>query len=181
MQTVLEKNTSSSLIADMVAFQKAFYKTHTTKDVHFRIEKLRQLQKSIERHKEDIFEALHKDFRKSDFETFATEIALILDEIKIMLQNTKDWAKPQSVRGSLLNFPSTNYLYPEPYGVVLVIGAWNYPLQLTLLPAIGAIAAGNTVIIKPSELSTHTSAIIKIIVEEVFETKHVSVVEGGVE
>ena len=181
MQTVLETNTKSSFITDLVAYQKAFYKTHTTKDVNFRLEKLKLLQKSIERHKEDIFEALHKDFRKSNFETLATEIALVLEEIKIMLQHTKDWSKPQSVRGSLLNFPSTNYLYPEPYGVVLVIGAWNYPLQLTLLPAIGAIAAGNTVIIKPSELSANTSAIIRTIVEEVFEAKYVAVVEGGVE
>ncbi|GAB4491158.1 MAG: aldehyde dehydrogenase [Raineya sp.] len=180
MQSTLDIPKTNT-IADLVAYQKAFYKTHQTKEIHFRLEALKKLQKSIERHKEDIFEALRKDFRKSDFETFATEIALILDEIKIMLQNTKEWSKPQSVRGSLLNFPSTNYLYPEPYGTVLVIGAWNYPLQLTLLPAIGAIAAGNTVIIKPSELSNHTSAIIRTIIEEVFQTQHVSVVEGGVE
>lgn len=180
MQTTLE-TPQTATFSDLVASQRAFFRTHTTKNVHFRLEKLKQLQKSVERHKEDIFEALHQDFRKSDFETFATEIALILDEIKIMLHNVKEWAKPQPVRGSLLTFPSTNYLYPEPYGTVLVIGAWNYPLQLTLLPAIGAIAAGNTAILKPSELAAHSSKIIKTIVEEVFDSQHVCVVEGGVE
>ncbi len=167
-------------IAEIVARQKAFFRTHKTLDISFRLQKLKALQKAILRHQEAIFQALEKDFRKPTFETFATEIALILDEIKIMLENVKQWAKPQAVRGSWLLFPSASYLYPEPYGTVLIIGAWNYPLQLTLLPAIGAIAAGNTAIIKPSELSANTSAVIKTIVTEVFEPAHVCVIEGGV-
>jgi aldehyde dehydrogenase (NAD+) len=179
MDVLVEKNTNT--LADLVARQKAYFKTHQTKDVSFRLEKLSLLQKAIERHQDDIFEALHKDFKKSSFETFATELALILDEIKMMKENLKDWTRAKSVRGSLLNFPSTNYLYPEPYGTVLVIGAWNYPFQLTVLPAIGAIAAGNTVIMKPSELAVHTSRIIKEVIKEVFEDNYVAVVEGGVE
>ncbi|MCS6795562.1 MAG: aldehyde dehydrogenase family protein, partial [Raineya sp.] len=169
METLQENLVEShSQIADIVARQKAFFRTHKTLDISFRLQKLKDLQKAIQRYEGAIFEALEKDFRKSTFETFATEIALILDEIKIMLENVRQWAKPQPVRGSWLLFPSSSYLYPEPYGTVLVIGAWNYPLQLTIVPAVGAIAAGNCVIIKPSELASHTSAVIKKIISEVF-------------
>jgi len=180
MEVLVEKNRTSPLI-DLVARQKAYFKTHITKDVSIRLEKLSLLQRSIERHREDIYEALNKDFKKSNFESFVSELALVFDEIKIMKENLKEWARPKSTRGSILNFPSTNYLYPEPYGTVLVIGAWNYPFMLTLMPAIGAIAAGNTVIMKPSELSVQTAAILQVIVKEVFEEDYVAVVEGGVE
>jgi|JI8StandDraft_2_1071088.scaffolds.fasta_scaffold07250_5 aldehyde dehydrogenase (NAD+) len=181
MEVLVEKNIVANPIKDLIARQKSFFKTHKTKEVAYRLEKLNLLQRSIERHKEDIFEALHKDFRKSNFESFVSEVALVIDEIKVMKENLKDWARPKSTRGSILNFPSTNYLYPEPYGTVLVIGAWNYPFQLTVLPAVGAIAAGNTVVIKPSELPPHTSKIIKVIMQEAFEEEYVGVIEGGVE
>lgn len=181
MITTFDSRVAYLSITEVVARQRAFFLTHQTLSVPFRLQKLKDLQKSIENNQEAIFDALQKDFRKSHFETFATEIALLLDEIKLMSENLSQWAKPQPVRGSWLLFPSASYLYPEPYGTTLIIGAWNYPIQLTLLPAVGAIAAGNTVIIKPSELATHTSALIKRIVSETFEPAHVCVIEGGVE
>jgi len=166
---------------DLLKKQKEFFQKGLSKELHLRSEKLHLLYKAVQRNEKAIFEALAKDFGKSAFETFVTEISIVLDEIKIMKENLKQWAKPQAVRGTILTFPSSNYLYPEPYGNILVIGAWNYPFQLTLLPAIGAIAAGNTVILKPSELSAHTAKILQKIIREVFEEAHVAVVEGGVE
>lgn len=181
MQTFVETQTTQNAVKLLINKQRAFFRSGKTLDVLVRIEKLTLLQKNIERHQDEICEALYKDFKKSDFEAFVTEVVMVLDEIKIMVSNLKEWSKPHSVRGAWLNFPSTNYLYPEPFGNVLVIGAWNYPFQLTVLPAIGAIAAGNTVILKPSELAAHTAVVVEKIIREVFEEGHASVIEGGVE
>lgn len=182
METLVATNVPKvDSFKELLKKQKEFFDKGLSKDIQLRSEKLSLLYKAIQRHQKGIFDALQRDFKKSNFETFVTEIAIVLDEIKIMRENLKQWAKPQAVRGTILTFPSSNYLYPEPYGSVLVIGAWNYPFQLTIMPAIGAIAAGNTVILKPSELSAHTAKIIKKIIGEVFDEAHVAVVEGGVE
>jgi aldehyde dehydrogenase (NAD+) len=170
---------SSSKIQQLLTQQRSYFQSGATLDVQFRITQLEKFRKVIEDNEDVIVDALKKDFRKSHFETYISEMALVLDEIKVMVSNLKNWAKPQSVKGSLLNFPSSNYLYPQPFGTVLVIGAWNYPFHLTVLPAIGAIAAGNTVVMKPSELAIHTSNVIQKLVTETFQPQHVAVVEGG--
>jgi len=149
-------------------------------NINFRKQKLLQLLVSIQNHETEIVKALHDDFKKSEFETYLTEINFVLSELKLTIKNNQKWAKPQLVLPSFLNFPSTDYIYKEPFGKVLIISPWNYPFQLALCPAIAAIAAGNQVILKPSELTENTSKIISKIISETFDKNHVEVIEGGI-
>jgi len=150
-------------------------------DISFRKKSLIQLLLSIQNHEEEITKALYDDFKKSAFESYLTEINYVISELKATIKNIDKWAKPQLVLPSLLNFPSTDYIYKEPFGKVLVIAPWNYPFQLALCPAIAAIASGNQVVIKPSELTPNTSKIIAKIIGETFEKNHVEGIEGGIE
>ncbi len=125
------------------------------------------------------FRALNDDLRKSNYETYLTEIGILISEIDLFLKNIEKWAKPKKVKSSLLSFPSSDYIYSEPYGKVLVISPWNYPFQLAILPVMSAVAAGNTVVLKPSEHAPHTSKLIKEIIEKVFNKSHVLVIEGA--
>lgn len=149
--------------------------------VQRRKESLTKLKRSIQAKESQINQALKEDLGKSTFETYATEIGFILDEIGHTLKNLEDWAAPKKVKTPLTLFPGTSTVYPEPYGVVLIISPWNYPFQLCLSPLLGAIAAGNRVVIKPSEFAPHTSSIIKLIIEEVFNRDEVYLVEGGID
>lgn len=175
--TTARKLTMSSEIGRQ---QQTFFEKGTTKSISFRKKVLKDLQKAIVAHEDAICEALYNDFRKPKFESLVAETQFVLAELKQTIKNLGSWAQPQRVRSSWSNFPSTDYIHFEPYGKVLVIAPWNYPFTLALTPAIGAIAAGNTVVIKPSELTPHTSAIISKIIAEVFDKAHVAVVEGGV-
>jgi len=161
-------------IQQIISEQQAFFETDKTKDVNFRIAALKKLKASIQKNEGKIYEALHNDFSKSGFETYTSEIGTLYEEIGFLLKHIKNWAMPQAVKDTVANFPSKNYIYPEPYGVCLVIGAWNYPLQLTLSPVIGAIAAGNTVIVKPPRASMHTYQITHQILS-VFEEDYICV------
>lgn len=142
---------------------------------------LKKLLKSIQKNEAQIIEALYKDFKKPAFETVITETSYVVSDLKHTLSNLSSWSKPKRVWPSLLNVPSSDYIYSEPYGRVLIIAPWNYPFQLAMCPLIAAIAAGNTVVLKPSELTFQTSQIITKIVEEVFDVKEVVVVHGGAE
>jgi aldehyde dehydrogenase (NAD+) len=153
------------------------YKTNSS----FRKQTLIQLLNAIIIHENDIIQALYDDFKKPAFESVLTETSYVISELKDTIKNLKKWSKPKRVFPSLLNFPSTDYIYKEPYGKVLVIAPWNYPFQLALCPTIAAIAAGNQVVLKPSELTPKTAEIIAKIIRSVFDENHVAVVEGGVE
>jgi aldehyde dehydrogenase (NAD+) len=150
-------------------------------NVGFRKETLIKLLDIIIKHEDEIIQALYEDFKKSPFESVLTETSYVISELKDTIKNIKSWAKPKKVLPSLLNFPSTDYIYKEPYGKVLIIAPWNYPFQLALCPLISAVAAGNQVVIKPSELTPKTSAIIVQIIDKTFLKEHVEVIEGGVE
>jgi aldehyde dehydrogenase (NAD+) len=142
---------------------------------------LKKLLSSIQKHESEVIEALHKDFKKPAFEAVITETSYVISDLKNTLSSLNRWTKPKRVWPSLLNLPSSEFIYSEPYGRVLVISPWNYPFQLAMCPLIAAIAAGNTVVLKPSELTFHTSQIITKIVEEVFDVKEAVVVHGGPE
>ncbi|MFY7672066.1 aldehyde dehydrogenase [Tenacibaculum sp. MEBiC06402] len=167
-------------IPQIIEQQKQFFATQQTKDVSFRKNSLRKLLKEVTRREKDILQALHNDFKKSEYEGVMTETSIVVSEIKKMIKNLGSWSRPKRVMPSLLNFPSSAKIYPEPYGTTLIIAPWNYPYQLAFSPLAGAIAAGNTVVLKPSELTPNTSTICKEIIEAVFETGHVAVVEGGI-
>jgi aldehyde dehydrogenase (NAD+) len=150
-------------------------------NINSRKESLIKLLDVIIKHENEIIQALYDDFKKPPFESIATETSYIISELKDTINNIHKWSKVKKIRPSILNFPSTDYIFKEPYGKVLIIAPWNYPFQLALCPLISAVAAGNQVVLKPSELTPKTSAIILKIVEKVFQHNHVKVIEGGVE
>ena len=150
-------------------------------DINYRKQCLIKLLHAIEENENEIAKALYKDFKKSEFEAYLTETFIVISELKHIIKNINKWAKPKMVLPSILNFPSLDYVYKEPYGKVLIISPWNYPFQLAVSPAIAAIAAGNSVTIKPSELTPNTSALIEKIFSNLFEKSHVEVIQGGIE
>jgi len=161
--------------------QKNFFNSGISKLIKYRINSLKKLKKNISVNENEIINALKSDLGKSETETFFSEIALIYIEINLALKNIRRWSKKRKVSSSLINFLSSDYIIPEPYGVTLNISPWNYPFQLSISPLIGAVAAGNTVMLKPSEFSSKTSEIIKKIIEDTFEKGHVDVILGGPE
>ncbi len=150
----------------------------TFPSVSERKEVLRKLLKNIIVHEEEILDALYKDFKKPKFEGVITETSYVINDLKHTIKNLNQWAKPQRVFPSLLNFPSSDYIYKEPYGKVLIIAPWNYPFQLALSPLVAAIAAGNSVTLKPSEMTPYTSALISKIIRETFDVRQALVVTG---
>ena len=146
-----------------------------------RKKKLAKLLNQINFYESEITEALYKDFKKSAFEAYITEINIVKDDIKYAMKNMNSWAKPKWVLPSLLSFPSSDYIYNEPYGKVLIISPWNYPFQLALSPVIAAFAAGNQVTLKPSELTPNTSALLSKIIRETFDVQEVVAVLGDAE
>lgn len=168
-------------ITDILQNQKAFFKTQKTKDVAFRLQLLKALKTEIIANEQAIYNALKKDFKKPEFESYLSEFGLVISELNLTIKNLKKWAKPKRIKASMLTFPSKDYIYKEPYGTVLIIGPWNYPFLLTLEPLIMAIAAGNTVVLKPSELTEHTSNLITKILKKVFLKEIVTSVLGGVD
>ncbi|MSP85538.1 MAG: aldehyde dehydrogenase [Flavobacteriaceae bacterium] len=150
-------------------------------NINVRKNGLIKLLSSIQENEDRIIQALYNDFKKPAFEAVLTETNYVITDLKYTINNIKCWSKPKQILPSLLNFPSTDYIYSEPYGKILIIAPWNYPFQLALCPLIAAVSAGNSVVLKPSELTPHTSSIIAEIISNVFDKNHVEVVEGGVE
>ena len=168
-----------TIIRDKFNNSKAFFNTHKTKNLKFRKQQLKLL--SIKNHENELLDALYKDLGKSKVEAYATEIGMLLKSIKLMRKELKNWSKTKQTDTPLYLFPTKSYIKKEPYGTVLIIGPFNYPVQLVFEPLIGAIAAGNTAIVKPSELTPHVAIVIRDIIEDTFDETYVSVVEGGIE
>ena len=166
---------------EILQSQKTFFNSHKTKDLNFRKTQLKKLKNLIKKHENQLYEAIYKDFGKSEFETFGTEISFIYKDIDYYLKNLNSLAKPKKVKTNIVNQLGSSKIYREPLGNCLVIGAWNYPYQLTLTPVVAAIAAGNTCIIKPSELPENTMKVMAQLINENFDSAFLYVVEGGVE
>ncbi len=147
-------------------------------NISYRKESLIKLLHNITLHEDEIVAALYKDFKKPAFEAVLTETNYVISDLKDAIKNINKWAKPKRVLPSFLNFPSTDYIYNDPYGEALIISPWNYPFQLALCPLIAAVAAGNKVVLKPSELTPNTAAIISKIIRETFDAKHVVAILG---
>lgn len=166
---------------NIVSQQRDFFKSDKTKDCNFRIQQLKALKKVLKSNESLLTEAIYKDFKKSEFDCYTTELALLYSDINEACKKLKSWSKIKRVSTNLINFPAKSRIIPEPYGVSLIIGAWNYPYQLSFAPAIAAIAAGNTVILKPSEIPVNSSKAIKKIVNDNFKSNFFHVIEGGVQ
>jgi aldehyde dehydrogenase (NAD+) len=160
--------------------QRAFFSSGETRSIDFRLAQLNALKQAIVQEQEAIIAAIHADLGKPEFESFLAEIG-VTEEINYAIKHLRSWAKPQKVATSLTTFPSRAEIRPEPLGVVLIISPWNYPFQLMIAPLVGAIAAGNCALLKPSELAPHTSKIISRIIEATFAPNYIAVVEGDIE
>lgn len=167
--------------SDILQNQVNFFSTHQTKDLKFRKEQLMKLKKLIQENEEELYKAIHEDFGKSEFETYGTELSFLYKDIDYYVKNLSSLAKPKKITTNLVNLPASSHIVYEPLGNTLVIGAWNYPYQLTLAPVIAAVAAGNTCIIKPSELPANTMKAMAKMINENFDSGFLFVAEGGVE
>ncbi len=168
-------------IPDIISNQREFFKSQKTKNVNYRLSLLKALKVEILTNEQAILDALNKDFKKSGFEAYLSEFGIVISELNLAIKHLKRWIKPKRITASLLTFPSKDYIYKEPYGTVLIIAPWNYPFVLAMEPLIMAIAAGNTVIVKPSELTEHTSKVITQIIQNVFPETLATSIEGGIE
>ena len=157
---------------------QSFFQTGTTRSVSWRKEQLRLLLKAIEQHEGALYQAFQEDLHKSEFESFSTEIGLLKRSILYTLKNLSKWTKKQRKKTPLVLFGRTSYTVYEPYGTVLIIGPFNYPLLTIIEPLIGAIAAGNTAFLKPSELTPNVSSVIQTMIQSVFESNYIHVVTG---
>ena len=165
----------------LIEDQKTFFEEGHTRSTSFRKEQLGILKKLLKENTDDISEALYKDLRKPEMEAISAEVMTVKDEIDHHLKKIYGWAKPKSASANFLSLPSKNEVRREPYGVTLIIGAWNYPLHLVLMPLIGAISGGNCAVVKPSELAPATSSLLRRLINNTFDRRYITVVEGGVE
>lgn len=158
--------------------QRAFYDAGHTRPVEFRLRQLRALEQAIRGSERAILAALQADLRKSPVEAFATEIGAALEDLKHIRRGLRRWSAPRRVPTHWTQLPGSAWIYPEPYGVALIIGPWNFPFLLIVAPLIGAIAAGNCAVLKPSELAPATSSLLSRLIADTFDPAHVAVVEG---
>jgi aldehyde dehydrogenase (NAD+) len=171
---------SRDRLQNILQQQRQFFATGATKPIEFRVAQLKALRQAVQDHEAAITAAVKADLHKSVFEAYAAELGVVKD-IDHALQRLRTWVKPKSVGVGLMQAPAWARIQPEPLGVVLIIGPWNYPIQLMLSPLVGAIAAGNCVVMKPSELAPESSQIIAKIMGQAFDPQYIAVVEGGVE
>lgn len=165
----------------LVRKQKTYFSSGATKDISYRLAALQKLKNGVSQNEALILNALKADLNKSEFEAYTTEIGVVLAEIRFVIKGLSKWVKPEKVKTPMTHIGSAGYIYREPYGVALIIAPWNYPVQLALAPLIGAMAAGNCAIIKPSELTPKTAAVLRALISELFPEEYIAVVPGGVE
>ena len=168
-------------IKNIISEQQNFFDTNKTRVAAFRIAQLKKMRMLLKENEKALYEAIYEDFGKSEFETYVSELSLLYHEINTFIRHIGKWSRRKRVPTGLVNFPAKSYVIPEPLGITLVIGAWNYPYQLSLLPAVTSLAAGNTVIVKPSELPAATSRIMAKIINNNFPTGYFHVMEGGID
>lgn len=157
---------------------RAYYDSDATRTYDFRKKQLQLLKAAILKYEQELYKCLYIDLKKSPEENWVTELGVVIAEINMALRKLRYWMQPQKTSTNLVNFPSSSYILQEPLGVVLIISPWNYPLQLLFTPLVGAIAAGNCVVLKPSELTPATAAIMGNIVKEIFSEEYILYVEG---
>jgi len=157
---------------------RSFYEAYHTRSYQFRKQQLQKLKAAVLQHEKGLYEALHADLKKSPEESWVTEVGFLIAEINHTLKHLRSWMKPKKVLTNLMNLPGKSLIYKEPLGVVLIIGPWNYPLQLLFTPLVGAIAAGNCMVVKPSEFAPATSGVMKKIIEENFPKEYILYAEG---
>lgn len=165
-------------VKEILKEHKTYFDTGETKDLPFRMEQLKKLKRAIQAYESRLLDALYKDLRKPAFEAYATEVGYVLDSIGYTLKHLKSWAKVKGVPTPIIHLGAQSYIYPEPYGTVLIIAPWNYPFQLLIEPLIGAIAAGNCAVLKPSEYTPHVAQVMESMIKECFDERYIRMVSG---
>ena len=165
-------------LIDKLQVMRNYYSSNATRTYPFRRQQLQKLKTAILQHEKELHEALHNDLKKSHEESWVTETGFLISEINSALKNLRQWMQPEKVRTNLVNLPSSSFVMREPMGVVLIIGPWNYPLQLLFTPLVGAIAAGNCVVLKASEFAPATASVMKKIIDENFSSEYILFTEG---
>lgn len=178
---MIQNNQSSYYLKQIVTKQHIFFNKNMTKNISFRKAVLHKLKKTIKQNEKKLLKALHLDLGKSKAESYISEIAMVYHEIDNALANIEKWSRPKRVNGTITTFPSKNYIYNEPYGVVLILAPWNYPVNLSLCPLVGAIAAGNCAVIKCSKSSKITSDLIQDIINNTFNNNYVYCTDSDID
>lgn len=178
--TTITKTVLNNKMKELVAKQRDYFRTGATLSLEFRLEQLEKLKSVLEDNVQALHNAINADFGRSRYENEVLEIMPLMEEIDLALKNLHKWMKPRRVRTNPSNMPARSYIIPEPLGVSLVIGAWNLPYNLTLTPLVGSIMAGNTTIVKPSELPVQTSKIMTKLINENFDPKYIHAIEGEI-
>ena len=158
-------------IPSLIQNQRQYFNSGQSRDVKFRVQQLKKLKVVFEKYENECLIALAKDLGKSQTEAYLTEIVLVRDELKMAINNTKKWSKSKRGPTPIILAVASSYRQPEPYGVTFIVSPWNYPIALVFVPLIGAIAAGNTVVVKPSELAPASSVLITKIISECFASE----------
>jgi aldehyde dehydrogenase (NAD+) len=165
-------------LRNILTAQEQFFKSGRTQDLDYRLENLNRLKNVIIQNESTVLEALKKDLSKAPYESYLSEVGVLLAEIQLARRRLKSWARPRRVKTPFHLWFASSRIYREPYGRVLIIAPWNYPFLLSISPLIGSIAAGNCTVLKPSEYAPHTAAIISEIMASHFDKRHIAVIEG---
>jgi aldehyde dehydrogenase (NAD+) len=177
-QGVIAGHSLSNRIRQMYTSQLDYFAAGHTRSYAFRKAQLLKIRDAVKAYEMKIVEAMYKDFRKPEFEVYGTEVGPVYTELRYVLDNLRSWMKPKKVGTPLPFFPSSSWIYREPLGITLIISPWNYPFLLLMRPLISAIAGGNTVVLKPSEITAHTSKVIVEMITEYFDESYIAVIEG---
>src|SRR5258705_1408695 len=169
-----------AVMKELVRLQRNYFNSNATKPVAFRLAQLNKLKRMIESNEGVLQEAIYQDVGKGTFETFLTEFYFVHEELKTVIKDLQEWARPKPIDTDVLNAPAKSYVIPAPLRVSLVIAPWNYPFQLSLGPVIAAIAAGCTIVLKPSELTPNCSQVLDSLIKKNFDLEYFAVVEGGI-
>ena len=180
MANAAQATMSEQEIQELVQNQRQYFRTNATLHVEYRLEQLERFRDVLHEYEDDLYAAIYKDFGKSRHHTQLTELFPLFEELEMAIRNIRKWMKPRKVRTNLLNQPGKSFIVPEPLGVTLVIGAWNFPYNLSLIPVVGSMVAGNTTVLKPSELPAETSRVMAKMINENFDPNYLHVVEGGI-
>lgn len=167
------------LVREAFESQRQFFDEGNTKKLLFRIRSLRALKKSVQRKEKEIIQALAKDLSKPDFESFSAELAMFYEEVNHAIHKVRSWSKPEKKKTPWVMEPGKSWIRPEPKGVVLIISPWNYPFQLLMVPLVGAIAAGNCAMVKPSDKTPHTSKVATEIIQQTFDPAYITSIQGS--
>ena len=167
------------VVAEKLQKQRDFFETNITKDPGFRFRMLEKLKRAIDKYELSLINALKEDLGKSPFEAYISEIGIVKNELSFQLKHLRSWSRPRKVKTPLYHLISRSFICPEPYGLVLIIAPWNYPFNLLFTPLVGALAAGNCVVLKPSNHSPVTSALMEKLINETFDEHYVSIFQGG--